>query len=284
MDGATATLPVGEAAAAALEDESQCPRPALISFCLPRVAALDYLIRCYDICRDEMMYFNSNLKRTKGTDMLIMLHSVCDQLVNYAVLLLDGTISPVRADPNRRKSAPLERSPLLQLMYEKTVDHNFLVQLVTDAHRVPATFQRVFGPLLKDLFRDMQMAVLSKELNHQPLLKLHDLMEIVTENNERPICSLVAKLPNFLPALCTSSPGRELAKVSYLGPFLSLSIFLEENPKYAEWHIENESPEREYHPAQSVSEMKAFDYRQSTPFRDHISTTKTIHVKDLIHR
>lgn len=245
----SSTLAEEEAAAAT---SSSCPRPTLISFSLPRVAALDYLIRCYDLCRielDELERMEAGGGRAGSTTITTSLHSpriLIDlllkmrlQLIDYSLLLLDGTWSP-KVDPNNEY--PLERSPLLQLLYENSVDGAFLQQLVSEAYlRPPPTFTRVFEPLLRDLYRDQQMAIVSKNMNTQPLRRLHELVEIqlgTEAGNVRPIASLVTSLRNFHPVLSTPYPGRELAKVSYLGPFLSLSIFLQENPKFAERNLD----------------------------------------------
>lgn len=233
-EGASTSAPASN-----LEDDSMsCPRPTLISFSLPRVAALDYLIRCYDLCRielDELERMEVSGRGGHARTIIDLFHKIRLQLIDYSLLILDGTIAP-KVDPNNEY--PLERSPLLQLLYENSVDGGFLQQLVAESHKRPPIFVRVFKPLLRDLYRDQQIAIVSRNMNTQPLRKLHELVEIVIEGSVRPIASLVTSLRNFHPVLCTPFPGRELAKVSYLGPFLSLSIFLQENPKFAERNIE----------------------------------------------
>lgn len=233
-----------------------CPRPTLISFSLPRVAALDYLIRCYDLCRLELDDLGDQRQpRANGALLLPLFERMRLQLIDYALLILDGSFAP-KADPNN--DYPLERSPLLQLLYENSVDSAFLQQLVAEAYKRPPIFLRVFKPLLHDLYRDQQIAIVSKNLNMQPLQKLHELTEIVIEGNVRPICGLVTTLRNFHPVLSTPFPGRELAKVSFLGPFLSLSIFLQENPKFADRNLDA-IVELGHKPVQTVSGGKWFD-------------------------
>lgn len=227
------------ASSSSMDDEATiryCPRPTLISFSLPRVAALDYLIRCYDLCRLELDDLGDQRQpRVNAAPLLQLFDRMRLQLIDYALLILDGSFAP-KADPNN--DYPLERSPLLQLLYENSVDSAFLHQLVAEAHNRPPIFLRVFKPLLHDLYRDQQIAIVSKNLNTQPLQKLHELTEIVIEGNVRPISGLVTTLRNFHPVLSTPFPGRELAKVSFLGPFLSLSIFLQENPKFADRNLD----------------------------------------------
>ena len=38
----------------------------------------------------------------------------------------------------------------------------------------------------------------------------------------------------FLPDIVTTAAGREIARTSFLGPFLSISVFAEDEPKVAE--------------------------------------------------
>lgn len=42
----------------------------------------------------------------------------------------------------------------------------------------------------------------------------------------RPICSLIARLPSLCPETITTAPGREIARVSYMGPFFGVSVTL----------------------------------------------------------
>lgn len=39
----------------------------------------------------------------------------------------------------------------------------------------------------------------------------------------RPVCALIARLPSLCPAPVTTAPGREIARVSFLGPFFAVS-------------------------------------------------------------
>ncbi|XP_059618779.1 ubiquitin conjugation factor E4 B [Phlebotomus argentipes] len=196
-----------------------------------RVAALDYLIRCYDIIRGECYTLTSS-KRVNLAEMLQLMEMVKVQILQHSVMVLNGTIRGSK-DPVESTEKP-EKSALLQLMYEKTVESDFLQSFVALTYKNMEVFKEIFEPLLRHLFRDMQKAIVSKDLNVEILAKLDELTAITIEGNVRPICNLIAKQYNFFPISCSKAPGREIAKVSFLGPFLSPTIFVEENPKLVE--------------------------------------------------
>jgi ubiquitin conjugation factor E4 B len=58
--------------------------------------------------------------------------------------------------------------------------------------------------------------------------RLIELISMPLLNNEsvKPICNLVVSHPTFMPPMCTDIPGREISHVSYLSPFLSISILV----------------------------------------------------------
>ncbi|GAB0098357.1 Ubiquitin conjugation factor E4 [Sergentomyia squamirostris] len=196
-----------------------------------RVAALDYLVRCYDIIRGEC-YALSSSKRVNVGEMLQFMEMIKLQILSHSVLVLNGTIQGGK-DPIECPKKP-ERSALLQLLYEKTVESDFLHNFVTFTYKNNDIFKEIFEPVLKDLYRDMQASIVSKDLSVDILAKLDELTAITIDGNIRPICNLIAKQYNFFPISCSKAPGREIAKISFLGPFLAPSIFIEENPKLFE--------------------------------------------------
>uniref|UniRef100_A0A1B0D2V6 Ubiquitin conjugation factor E4 B n=1 Tax=Phlebotomus papatasi TaxID=29031 RepID=A0A1B0D2V6_PHLPP len=193
-----------------------------------RTAALDYLIRCYDVIRGECYNLTSS-KRLNTGELVQFLEMVKQQILQHSILVLNGTFRGSK-DAVEVSKKP-EKSPLLQLMYEKTVESDFLQAFVALTYKNVEVFRDIFEPLLRDLFTDMQKAIVSKDLNVEILAKLDELTAIAIEGNVRPICNLIAKQYNFFPISCSKAPGREIAKVSFLGPFLSPTIFVEENPK-----------------------------------------------------
>lgn len=97
-------------------------------------------------------------------------------------------------------------------------------------------FTKIFTPILQGLYLAMQQASLVCNTHRRPLEALEELIEIRCgpTGNIRPICRLITCQIQFLPVTLTSAAGRELTKTSFFGPFLSVSIFAEEQPKVAE--------------------------------------------------
>lgn len=61
-----------------------------------------------------------------------------------------------------------------------------------------------------------------------------DPFVIISRCGSRPVCSLITQLKQFLPTTCTQAAGREITRTSFMGPFLSVSVFAEDEPKVAE--------------------------------------------------
>lgn len=79
----------------------------------------------------------------------------------------------------------------------------------------------------------MQHASLVGNTHRRPIEALEELVEIGVGPNAKvkPICYLIPKQEQFLPETVTPAVGRELARTSFLGPFMSVSIFAEDQPK-----------------------------------------------------
>nr|CAD7398434.1 unnamed protein product [Timema poppensis] len=94
----------------------------------------------------------------------------------------------------------------------------------------------VFSPLLQGLFFTMHSASIIGNKHREPIQSLSELLDIRCgpSGNIRPICQLLTHQVQFLPDTVTLAVGRELARTSFLGPFLSVSVFAEDEPKVAE--------------------------------------------------
>lgn len=79
----------------------------------------------------------------------------------------------------------------------------------------------------------MQHASLVGNTHRRPIEALEELVEIGFGVNGKikPVCHLIPKQVQFLPETITPAVGRELARTSFLGPFMSVSIFAEDQPK-----------------------------------------------------
>lgn len=150
------------------------------------------------------------------------------QLVSSAANLLDHewAFEDTKAPPDERS-----RSPLLQVMYDEVVSyHNFVQHLMTDLHENhPKRFTKIFNVVLEDIYLDMRCKQI--KMYSLPTHSIDRLIELVTlellnNRNVKPICSLVANHRTFMPAMSTEIPGREIAHLSYLSPFLSISVLV----------------------------------------------------------
>uniref|UniRef100_A0A336M9J2 Ubiquitin conjugation factor E4 B n=1 Tax=Culicoides sonorensis TaxID=179676 RepID=A0A336M9J2_CULSO len=154
------------------------------------------------------------------------------QLLRYAILLLTGNFDALY------DGEPPIHSPLLPLLYDRTINDEFLHRLVTETStNDPEAFNIIFIQLINDLFKDMQRACVNINIVSDSLDLLKELIDIKSTGNSRPLCKLIINHPNFLPKLCSEVPAREISKITLLSPFLGISIFADENPLFAEHHF-----------------------------------------------
>lgn len=198
--------------------------------------ALNYLIQSYLRCCVQQERYNSMKNREKFNSVVLdVIAQVKKQLIISSKLLLNGTL----VKQLQTSHAQTHRSILLKMMYEDAVPSDFLSLLVEESYKEPRIFAKIFGTLTQNLYVDMTSRVVCKDLDTSPINILKQLVDITINGNIRPICNLVTSLPNFCPVLCTQTKGREIVKAGYMGPFLSLSLFSEENPKLGEDVDEN---------------------------------------------
>lgn len=213
-------------------NELNCVTPNLVPHNLPEHGACTYLMQAYQRSCIEYERYNSVKNQKKfGRFVLTMIFAVKWQLIRTTVQLLNGAFAT-------RSSSKSYRSVLLDMLYDETIPFDFLRHLVEEASHNGDNIGKTFGLLFNNLFTDMQSRVVGKKIDMAPINVLSQLLDITITvpggTTQRPFCNLVAKLYNFYPRLCTNTPGREIVKVSYLGPFQSLSVFSEENPKLFE--------------------------------------------------
>lgn len=215
-------------------NEPSCSTPSMMPHNLPAQGVLTYLTQSYFRCwRESDRYRTPKNLQKFGNHVLDVLAIVRKEIVLSAKLLLDGTITPLDNEAHTHKSV------LLKLMYEEAVPSDFLCLLVEETYQDPKSFRKIFGTLVQNLYNDMQSRIACKTIDMSTINILRQLTEITVPGNIRPISNLIVNLPNFAPNLVSAIPGREIVKVSFLGPFLSLSVFSEENTKMAEDVDEN---------------------------------------------
>lgn len=70
--------------------------------------------------------------------------------------------------------------------------------------------------------------------SHRPPLQVLAELTNIRIGSSRPFCKLLVDQVQFSPIPVTRVHGREISKTSFLGPFLSVSVFAEDEPKVAE--------------------------------------------------
>lgn len=185
--------------------------------------ALNYLMECYNRVSVEE---RNHPKRSSIPPLSDVLTEIRAQIIQYTTLLLKGYIIP------NDELYKFGRSPLLSPILEQTLPRGFLTEIVTRTHTNAQLFSSVFSPLLQGLYRMMQNASIVGEEHRMPIQTLFELADI--RCGSRPICTLITKQVQFMLEPCTPAQGREIVRTSFLGPFLSVSVFAEDEPKVAE--------------------------------------------------
>lgn len=210
-----------------------CMAPNMMPHNLPDQGALTFIMQSYVRACNEHERYNTTKNQAKfGSVVVDVIEMAKKELITSTKLLLSGKI--VKQLPKNAQLPRLNQSVLLKMMYDDAVPSDFLCCLVDESYKDEKIFETIFGSVVQNLYFDMQSRIIGKNIDMAPINVLKQLLEIQISNGTRPITNLVTSQPNFYPTLCTDSHGREIAKVSYLGPFLSLSVFSEENPKLAE--------------------------------------------------
>ncbi|XP_074108795.1 ubiquitination factor E4B [Cotesia typhae] len=193
--------------------------------------SLFYLFECYSRAAVEE---RNNPKRSSVPPISEVLISLRAQCVQFASLVLQEIIGvPDDAISNGSSLSP---SPLLYPVLSQTLPRGFLHELVTRTHTNPQAFNKIFTPLLQGLYLSMQQVSLIGNTHRRPIEALEELIDVRlgTNGNARPICKLITHQVQFLPDFMTTAVGRELTRTSFLGPFLSVSVFAEDQPKVAD--------------------------------------------------
>ncbi|XP_036328345.1 ubiquitin conjugation factor E4 B isoform X2 [Rhagoletis pomonella] len=190
-----------------------------------------YLVNCHRLRQQYLTDNNvssSNDPIEAATKIQSILQQVYDAVMRTTILVLTDRIY-------ENSNYILDQSALLEMLYQGRIPDGFLYDLVATAYNQFEDFQQIFTQLLRGLFIGMQRNICTANINTQQIDLLSKLVTIKV-GSSRPICDLIAAQVNFLPEMCTKIPGREIVKCSYLGPFLSVSLFAEENVKFAEAH------------------------------------------------
>ncbi|XP_055958481.1 ubiquitin conjugation factor E4 B [Patella vulgata] len=198
------------------------PKREFVSRCEPvkckEVNMINYLLDCYERVGIEE---RTAPKRSSIPPMSDVLSIARNQCVCLTSLVLQGTFSTNRSCVNGT-------SHLLPYLMSHNLPRGFLPELVQTVCPDWDGFSRVFSPLLQSLHRMMQTVYLDTDDYREPLAILAELCEIKS-TSYRPICKLITEQGNWNYPAVSKASGLEVEKLSFLGPFLGLSVFAEDN-------------------------------------------------------
>ncbi|KAL6418453.1 hypothetical protein ACFW04_012080 [Cataglyphis niger] len=197
----------------------------------PQSKSLNYLLDCYS----RIVEIENNSRKTENinypkrssvssvSDVLTILNEKC---VPYSSHVLQGLVG-------KGASVPTNTTHLFYPILSQRLPDDYL-KLMAETCKDPSIFNQIFSPFLQSLFLLMQRASLVGNTPRRPINALSKLIEICCgpSNNIRPIYFLIINPIQFLPDFVTSIADREFTTNSFLGPFLSVSIFTEKVEKF----------------------------------------------------
>ena len=123
---------------------------------------------------------------------------------------------------------------------KQTFSWRFLTDLIVDTASTDwSAFSQVFTPLVRALVGQVRASTIVDMAYKPALIALCEMVEIkVPGTKNRPVCQLLTEMEDWLPVeVASNRGGREVPTVSVLGPFISVSVFPEEDPAVAETHF-----------------------------------------------
>jgi len=184
---------------------------------------LKHLIACYArSCSEE----SSMGRRATVPPLSDIIQSTRCQVVSHICLVLEG---------GWQNEVFTSTSPLYSALCSEDTPSSLLPHLIDSISTDPERLSAVFSPLLQHCYREMSKLRLVDDKHSQPVLILRQLCEIRLASGNRPICDLLVNQPQWLPAeVGTAAGGLEVARLSFLGPFLAPSVFPEEDAGVAD--------------------------------------------------
>ncbi|XP_064381646.1 ubiquitin conjugation factor E4 B isoform X3 [Dromaius novaehollandiae] len=183
---------------------------------------LNYLIECFDRVGIEERKAPKMCSQPTVSQLLSNIRSQC---ISHAALVLQGSLTQPRSLQ--------QQSLLVPYMLCRNLPFGFIQELVRTTYQDEEVFKQIFIPILQGLALASKECSLDSDNFKYPLMALCELCEIKF-GKTHPMCSLVVSLPLWLPKSLSTGAGRELQRLSYLGAFLSLSVFAEDDNKVVE--------------------------------------------------
>lgn len=185
----------------------------------PLVVAINFLMDSYNRVSIEERNEPKKCSISPLSDVLSELRA---QIIHYTSLIVQGYIFNDSVHDT-------SKSHFFNSILQQSIPRGFLTELVIRTHTNEKVFSNVFSPILQKLFRMMQNASIVGDEHRLPIQTLFELADI--RCGSRPICTLITKQIQFSPEVCTPAHGREIMRTSFLGPFLCVSVFAEDEPK-----------------------------------------------------
>ncbi|XP_038188392.1 ubiquitin conjugation factor E4 B isoform X2 [Arvicola amphibius] len=183
---------------------------------------LNYLIECFDRVGIEEKKAPKMCSEPAVSQLLSNIRSQC---ISHTALVLQGSLTQPRSLQ--------QPSFLVPYMLCRNLPYGFIQELVRTTHQDEEVFKQIFIPVLQGLALAAKECSLDSDYFKYPLMALGELCE-TKFGKTHPVCSLVASLPLWLPKSLSPGSGRELQRLSYLGPFFSFSVFAEDDAKVVE--------------------------------------------------
>ncbi|OQR76404.1 ubiquitin conjugation factor E4 B-like [Tropilaelaps mercedesae] len=195
-----------------------------------------YLAACYQRSFTEEKEFPRRSSESPIKELLAESRTLC---LAYSRLILSGAIRLGRPSESRddQEAAASDSSDLhalheefFHLMLKERFPPNFVVDLILGCSE--QALSRIFNPVIKMLHIGMAGASYARPEHREYLKLLRELCSVKSAlSNVRPFCELFVRNEAFLPRDVLASPyaGLELLHRTLLGPFLSLSLFAQDD-------------------------------------------------------
>ena len=180
---------------------------------------LGYLLQCYSRVATEECQKSNSTEEAK-----LVLDGIRKQCVFYSFLLLQGIFS--------QETIHQTTNSLSDSVLHAKLPFGFLTDFI-NASEEEDTLQDVAVPILRKIRDAAINTSLADEHYMLPITALSELCQIVSKSNPkmRPVCTAIAKMNEFMPPFVSKAKGQEIQYLSFLGPFLSLSVFSEDDEK-----------------------------------------------------
>ncbi|XP_029012650.1 ubiquitin conjugation factor E4 B isoform X2 [Betta splendens] len=180
---------------------------------------LNYLIERFDSVGMEERKAPKMCSQPNVSQLLSNIRSQC---ISHVSLVLQGTLTQPRS--------PFQQSLLVPYMLCRNLPYGFIQELVRITHQEEEVFRQIFVPILHGLALAVKECSFDSDNFKFPLMALAELCEIKF-GKTHPVCNLITLLPLWGPKPLSPGCGREIQRLSYLGAFFSLSVFVEDNTK-----------------------------------------------------